>query len=193
MLSRPLLDAVSIGDAALVDDLAVAARSSRLAPQSAGIDASDEGDSIALTLTGGRGFERLTLRVGFDGSVVAEGRVGGDEQGFGGMLVMADRAREVMERAVAFAETVWRRIDTRDEVRDVCLACAVPEANHKVYALQPAGSSLGMGMGGPQVLVAPEPPLAAPRLDLPATVDRLQAELHRAFELIGAVHPRADR
>jgi hypothetical protein len=172
-----------------------AARASRLAPHSAGIEATDEGDSIALTLSGGRGFERLTLRVDFDGSVVAEGPVGGDEQGFGGMLVVADRAREVIERAVAFAEAVWQRIDSRDEVRDVFLACAVPEANHKVYALEPAGGSLGMGMGGPHMLIAPEPPLAARRADRPlghdAAVDRLQTELHRAFELLSAVHPRA--
>lgn len=102
-------------------------------------------------------------------------------------------AREVMERAVAFAEAVWSRIDSRDEVRDVFLACAVPEANHKVYALEPAAGSLSMGMGGPHVLVAPEPPLAARRADLPAAVERLQAELHRSFELLGAVHARADR
>jgi hypothetical protein len=192
-LSRPLLDALSIRDAALVDDLAGAARSTRLAPHSAGIEASDQGGSIAFTLRGGHGFEQLTLRVGFEGSVVAEGPVGGDEQGFGGMLVVADHARKVMECALAFAEAVWRRIDSRDEVRDVFIACAVPEANHKVYALEPAVGSLGMGVGGPHVLIAPEPPLAARRADLPAAVDRLQAELHRAFELLGAVHPRAER
>jgi hypothetical protein len=192
-LSRPLLDAVSIRDPALVDDLSTAARSSRLAPHSVGIEASDLGDSIALTLTGGDGFEQLALRIGFDGSIVAEGPVGGDEQGFGGMVVAADRAREVMERAASFAETVWRRIDTRDEVRDVFLACAVPEANHKVYALGPTGGSLGMGMGGPHVLIAPEPPLAARRADLSGAMERLQAELHRAFELLGAVHPRVGR
>jgi hypothetical protein len=191
-LSRPLLDAVSLRDPTLLDDLAGAARSSRLAPHSVAIEASDEGDSIALALTGARGFEQLTLRIGFDGSIVAEGPVGGDEQGFGGMLVVADRAREVMERAVAFAEAVWKRIDTRDEVRNIYLACAVPEANHKVYALEPAAGSLGMGMGGPHVVVAPESSLAARRAELPSAVKRLQAELHRSFELLGAVHPRSN-
>ena len=38
------------------------------------------------------------------------------------------------------------------------LGCAVPEANHKVYALEPAAGSLGMGMGGPHVLIAPSRP-----------------------------------
>lgn len=100
----------------------------------------------------------------------------------------ARRAREAMERAAAFAEAVWQRIDTRDEVRDVYLACAVPEANHKVYALEPAASSLSMGRGGPHVLVVPEAPVAARRADLPTAVERLQAELHRSFELLDAVH-----
>jgi hypothetical protein len=192
-LNRPLLDAVAIRDAGLVDDLAGAARTSRLAPHSVAIEASDEGDSIALSLIGGRGFEQLTLRIGFDGSVVAEGPVGGDERGFGGMLVLADRAREVIERAFAFAEAVWQRIDRRDEVRDVCLACAVPEASHKVYALEPASGSLSMGMGGPHVLVVPEAPLATRRADLRRAVERLQAELHRGFELLSAIHPRTER
>ena len=191
-LSRPLLDAISIRDDGLVDDLASAARASRLAPHSMAIEAVDAGDSILLTLSGGRGFEQLALRVGFDGSVVAEGPVGSDERGFGGSVVMADRAREVIERAVVFAEAVWQRIDRRDEVRDVYLACAVPEATHKVYALEPTGSALSMGMNGPRVLVVPEPPLAARRADLSGAVERLQAELHRGFELLRAVHPRAE-
>lgn len=192
-LSRPLLDVIALRDAGLLDDLAGAARASRLAPHSVAIEAADAGDSIVLTLSGGRGFEQLALRVGFDGSVVAEGPVGGEERGFGGSLVMADRAREVIERAVAFSEAVWQRIDRRDEVRDVYLTCAVPEAAHKVYALEPAGRSLSMGMSGPHVLVVPEPPLAARRADLPGAVERLEAELHRGFELLRAVHPRTER
>lgn len=191
-VNRPLLDAVALRDPHLLDELAGAARSSRLAPHSAAMEADVSRDIITLTLNGGRGFERLVLRVGFDGSVVGEGPVGGDQLGFGGSVVIAARAREVMDRTMAFAEAVWQRIDRRDEVRDVFVACAVPEAEHKVYALEPIGSSLSMPMSMPHVLAAPDPPLRTRRADLPNAVERLQAELHRAFEVEGTVHPRAD-
>lgn len=191
-VGHPLLDVVALRDRDLVDDLAAAARASRLVPQSAGIQAEVGRDSIALALTGGRGFEQLVLRVGFDGSVVGEGPVDGDEYAFGGMVVMADRAREAMDRTLAFAEAVWQRIDTRDEVLDVFVACAVPEAQHKVYALQAPGNSLSQGWGLPHLLVVPEAPLRVRRADLADAVTPLEAELHRAFELQRAVYPRDD-
>ncbi len=191
-LNRPLLDALALRDADLLDDLAGAARSSRLAPQTAAIKAESGRDSITFALGGNRGFEHLVLRVGFDGSVVGEGPVGGDQLAFGGSVVMADRAREVMKRTVTFAEAVWQRIDQRDEVRDVSITCAVPDAEHKVYALEPVGSSLSMPMSMPHVLVAPDPPVRTRRADLPSVLDRPEAELHRAFELERAVHPRAE-
>jgi hypothetical protein len=93
---------------------------------------------------------------------------------------------------VTFAEAVWQRIDQRDEVRDVSITCAVPDAEHKVYALEPVGSSLSMPMSMPHVLVTPDPPVRTRRADLPSVLDRLEAELHRAFELERAVHPRAE-
>jgi hypothetical protein len=77
-------------------------------------------------------------------------------------------------------------------VRDVFVACAVPEATQKLYALEPVGNSVRMPMSMPQVLVVPDPPLRTRRADLAAVVDRLEAELHRAFEVAGAVHPPAD-
>lgn len=190
-LDRLLLDAVALRDSQLLDDLAGAARTSRLAPQSVAIQADPGRDSITLTLSGGGGSEQSVLRVGFDGSVVGEGPVAGEQAAFGGSVVMADRAREVMQRTMSFAEAVWQRIDQRDEVRDVSIACAVPRAEHKVYALEPLGNSMSMPMGMPPTLVAPEPPLRGRRADLPRLVDRLEAELHRAFELAGAVHPQA--
>jgi hypothetical protein len=191
-VSRPLLDAVALRDQDLLDDLAAAARASRLAPQSAAIEANVGRDRITLALSGGRGFEHLALSIGFDGSVVGEGPVGGDQLGLGGSVVMANRARDVIQRTMAFAEAVWQRIDRRDEVRDVFVACAVPEAEHKVYALEPVGDSLSMPMSMPHVLVAPDPPLRTRRADLPSLVDRLEAEVHRAFEVEGALHPPPD-
>ena len=128
--------------------------------------------------------------------MVAEAPVGAEGGLLGGSAVMHDRAREVIARSLAFADAVWRRIDTRDEVRDVFVATAVPEASSKVYATEPIGNSMSMGGLGqmPHVLIAPESPLRVRRADLSRadTVDRLQAELHRRFEIEGAVHPRAD-
>lgn len=189
-LSRPLLDAVALRDASLRDDLAAAARASGLVPHSAGIDADVGRDAITFALSGDREFERLVLSVGFDGSIVSEGPVGGDASAFGGSVVMASRAREVIARTMAFAEATWQRIDSRDEVREVAMTTCVPEAAHKIYALEPVGSSMSVPMSMPQVLLAPDPPLRTRRADMARRVDALQAELQRAFEVERAVHPQ---
>lgn len=196
-LGRPLVDAVALRDPSLVDDLIGAGRASRIVPNTMGVEPKVGSDSITLALAGGRGFEHLQLTVGFDGSVVAEGPVGSDVGSFGSSAVMHDRAHEIIARTMSFSEAIWQRIDARDEVRDVLVTTAVPEAPHKVYALEPIGNTLRMGglLGSmPHVLVAPEPPLRLRRADLsrPETIDRLQAELHRRFEVEKAVHPAPD-
>lgn len=191
-VDRPLLDAVSLRDSSLLEDLAAAARTSRLAPQSVGIEGAVGRDAVRLELKGGRGFEDLALLVGFHGAIVAEGAVGGDDLGFGSSVVMADRSRDVLERAVRFAELAWQRIDARDEVRELAVVMAVPEAEHKLYALEPVGSSMRMPMSMPHLLVVPAEPLRVRRAELAGATGRLQAELHRAFEVEGAVHPTAE-
>lgn len=72
------------------------------------------------------------------------------------------------------------------------VTCAVPQAQYKVYALEPVGNSMSMSMNMPRVLVAPDAPLEVRRADLSRheTLDRLQAELRRAFEVEGAIYPR---
>lgn len=134
VLNGPLIDAVALGDRVLLlEQLAGAARASGLVSQAMGIDAAVEHDRVRLTAQGQR--EALNLIVGLDGSVVGEGPVGGDQMGFGGMVVRADRARDVIDRTAVFAQRVWQVIDTRDEVRNVLLAAAVPEAEHKTWGL----------------------------------------------------------
>lgn len=195
-LRGSLIDAMALRDASLVRDLVRAGRDSEIIDERLGVDPRVGRDSITFEITGGRGFGQLQLAVGFDGAVVAEAPVGAEGGLLGGSAVMHDRAREVIVRSLAFADAVWRRIDTRDEVRDVFVATAVPEASSKVYATEPIGNSMSMGGLGqmPHVLIAPESPLRVRRADLSRadTVDRLQAELHRPFEIEGAVHPRAD-
>lgn len=152
-------------------------------------------DRIDLTTSGGRHLEALATSVGFDGSVVAEGAVGGDSLGLGGAAVMAVRASAVIRQATEFFEAVWQRIDSRDEVRQLLITCAVPDAQYKVYALEPIGNSMQMPVGLPPVLLAPQAPMLVRRgeLQTDATHERLQAELRRAFEVEGAVHPRPDQ
>lgn len=191
VLNAPLIDAVALGDRdRLLEQLAGAARASGLVSQAMGIDAAVEHDRVRLIAQGQR--ETLNLIVGLDGSVVGEGLTGGDQVGFGGMVVRADRAREVIDRTAVFAERVWQVIDTRDEVRNVLLVAAVPEAEHKTWADEEPGSSLSMPMSAPHLLIAPEQALRVRRADLgrPDALGRLHAELRRAFEVAGAVQQR---
>ena len=194
VLSGPLIGAVELADRAeLLDPLAGAARASGRVPQSMGIDTAVEADRLRLTAQGPG--ETLNLVVGLDGSVVGEGEVGGDQIGLGGMMVRADRAREVIAQTAEFAQRVWQVIDTRDEVRNILLVAAVPEAEHKSWVDHDPGNSMSVPMSMPHVLIAPEQPLSARSADLdqPGTLDRLHAELRRAFELAGAVQQRVSR
>jgi hypothetical protein len=194
VLNGPLIGAVELADRSrLLDALSGAARASGLVPQSMGIETSVEADRLRLTAQGPGAT--LSLIVGFDGSVVGEGEVGGDAMGLGGMMVRADRARDVITRTGEFAQRVWHAIDTRDEVRNILLAAAVPEAEHKSWVEHDPGNSMSMPMSMPHLLIAPEQPLRARRADLdqPGTLERLHAELRRAFELAGAVQQRNQR
>jgi hypothetical protein len=156
-------------------------------PHSMAVEAALDADRVRLTAQ--RSHETLNLIVGLDGSVVGEGEVGGDQMGFGGMMVRADRAREVIRRTAAFAERVWHAIDARDEVRNVLIVAAVPEAEHKSWVDRDPGNSMSMPTNMPHVLIAPEQPLRIRRADLARaeTLDRVHAELRRAFELAGGV------
>ena len=188
VLNTPLIDAVALGNRdRLVDELPAAARASGLVPQSMGIEVGVEADRVRLTAQDPS--DTLNLIVGLDGSVVGEGEVGGDQMGLGGMMVRADRVREVISRTAEFAERVWQAIDAREEVRNVLMVAAVPEAEHKSWVDRDPGNSMSMPMSMPHVLMAPEQPLRIGRADLgrAETLDRVHAELRRAFELAGGV------
>lgn len=192
ILGRPLLDAVSLGDQGLPDELATAARMAGLVSNDMALTVTAAADHFALHAKGSQ-WEELNIIVGHDGAIAGEGSVSGDQSnhGFGGMVVMADRARDVIRRSLAFAELAWKRIDQRDEVRQVLVAAAVPNAEQKSYATQAPGNTMSMAMSMPELLVVPPAPLVLRRADLASdqTVDRLQAELRRGFELGRAVIP----
>lgn len=197
VLNTPLIDAVALRSPdQLLAAAANAARASQLVSHEMGIQTAVDRDRLLLTAQGGgRSGSNLNLVVGFEGSVVGEGEVAGDQMGFGGMMVRADRARDVIERTARFAEEVWQVIDVRDEIRDVLLTAAVPEASQKSWVEEDPGNSMSMSMRMPHVLIAPEQPMRVRRADLDQadTLDRLHAELRRAFELAGGVQQRNPR
>ena len=87
-----------------------------------------------LRLTGGRGFENLTLIVGFERQ--HRGREPRRRRR-PRLRRLGSNGRPGTERSAPFAQAVWQRIDTGDAIRQVFVACAVPEAENKLYVLEP--------------------------------------------------------
>src|SRR4051794_13897092 len=193
LVGGPLLDAVALEDVALVEDLAGAARASRLVTNMMAIHPEiDRDDTIHLQARQERGWENPHLRITRNGGILAEGAVGARQGHHAGSQVVADRVVEVIGRGAAFAEQVWSRIDRRDEVRQVLALVAVPGAQGKVYAPRELTSNtlrLGHSFSTPNLLIAPEPPLLARREDLGGAdfANRLRAELRRRFAADGGV------
>ena len=193
LVGGPLLDALALEDAALVEDLAGAARASRLVTNVMAIHPEiDSDDTIHLQGKQERGWDNPHLRITRNGGILAEGAVGARQGHHAGSQVVADRVVEVIGRGAAFAEQVWSRIDRRDEVRQVLALVAVPGAQGKVYAPRELTSNtlrLGHSFSTPSLLIAPDPPLLARREDLGGAdfANRLRAELHRRFAANGGV------
>jgi len=193
LISGLLLDAVALEDPALADDLAGAARASRLVTNAMAIETEiDREDTLHLRAKQERGWENPHLRVTRNGAILAEGAVGASQGSFAGSQVVADRVVEVVGRSAAFAESIWSRIDRRDEVRQVLALVAVSGAQGKVYAPRElTGSTLQMGhtFSMPNLLIAPDQPLLVRREDLASAelANRLRAELRRRFAAEGAV------
>lgn len=190
LLNQRLLDAVALDDAELPNELASAARAARLVPQSQGI--TPRGTAAGITLeVGERNSAGLTLSVGANGEVVAEASVAGDDQNFGSMRVVPERLEEAIRGAIAFAESVWLRIDPRGEVQEVAVTIAIPQAQHKSWGRGGAGNSISMGgmFSMPETAIAPQPARVLRRADLARdeTIIALVAEMRRIFVDAGAV------
>jgi uncharacterized protein DUF4062 len=190
LVASPLLDALALEDASLVDEMQTAARTSGLVSNAMGLGSQVSSEGIRFEGKEGNAWETLRFLIGADGAIVAEGGVGGSDTHFASSVVAADRLGELVERGQRFALAVWERIDTGHDVREAALALAVPDASHKVYAEAPLGGSMSVPMGLPHVVVAPEPPRLVKREDLgnEATTRTLTAELKRRFADEGAVH-----
>jgi Domain of unknown function (DUF4062) len=191
LLGQRLLDAVALDDPALPDELAGSARAARLVSQSQGIDARVTAAGITLRV-GERHSAGLTISIGANGEIVAEASVAGDDdQNLGSMRVVPERLEQAIRSAIAFAESVWQRVDPRGQVQEVAVTVAIPEAQHRSWGRGRGGSSISMGgmFSMPEMAIAPQPALVIRRADLARaeTVARLVAEMRRVFVDAGAI------
>ena len=189
-IEKDLLGARELREAdKLPDAIASLARTSGLVGNSLMISAELEKDYLAFTVSSGHS-EQYAIRVGFDGSVMTEAGVAG-EGPLGSSVIDGNLVRQAMARSADFAEAVWRRIDESGDVREVALACAIPDASFTAYApsgVERSTNSMQVPMGLPSTVIAPESPLVQRREDLTASMEDLEAELHRAFQAAGALH-----
>lgn len=187
---RTLLDAITLGDGSVADDLGMALRTSRLVGNQFGLT-TEVRDRHFVFEAEGRAFESPRAIVGPDGAIVGETSVAGDGM-LGGSVVEGPRVGSVYEQVAQFAQLAWQRIDQRDEVREVLVVTAVPEPSQKVFAEQSfSGNSLRMGgMNAPPVLLAPAQPFLLRRADLTsaATAQRVVAEVRQAFADLESLH-----
>ncbi len=187
--SRPIMDAVLLGEASLGDELGMSARTSGLVRHDMAMKQKLTADGVEFEAADSRGYEQLRFLVATDGAILAEGAVSGSGL-LGSSVIEAPKLRRVVEQSCAFALAAWRRIDRRDEIREVAATVAIPDASMKVYSdTEFTGSSLSMGSAfhSPAVVVAPDPPRVARREDVgsPELVHQLVAEVRHTFLLDG--------
>jgi hypothetical protein len=187
--ARVLMDAVMLSEEGLGDDLGMSLRASGLVRHEMAMTQQLTAEGVTFEAGNSQGFEQLRFVVARDGAILVEGAVSATGT-FGSSVIEAPRVRRVVEQSCAFARDAWKRIDRRDDVRDLAATVAVPDASMKVYSdSEFTGNSLSMGnmFGSPAVVVAPDPPLLARREDVgsPELVDQLLAEVRQAFLLAG--------
>lgn len=191
LVRAELLDAVALDTPGLVEQVASAARASGLITHAMGLTNDVRVDGIRMMGNDPQAWGEANLFVGADGAVVGEGDVAGTGS-FSSMQVVEERLVEVVERSSQFAEGVWRIIDAQQEVRQVCVTVAIPDASNKVFTTAPVGNSMSMSMSLGPVVIAPQPPVQVRREDAGSSVTmrRLVASVKRVFQDADAVHPR---
>lgn len=188
LVASPVLDAVRLDDE-LGETVADLARAGRLVPHSEGIKAEVRREGVSLARAGsGYSGESGFITVGVDGTVVAEIDVGG-EGTFGGTCVDSTLLARGIENVGTFALNVWQAIDRREEVQQVAIAVAIPDAQHKVFDLAPNATSYSMGMSMPSTVIVPEPAAVVRRAEVAGQelAQRLVAEVRRIFTDAGAL------
>ena len=188
LVSAPLLDAVALDRPGLADNVADLVRSHRLVDHRIGIETSVTREGIAVAPAGPYANAAPVVFVGADCAVVCELDVSGSGH-FGSSLVDAGRLLFGIAAAGALALGIWERLDEREEVQQVAVAVAIPEAQHKVFGTPSNPNSLSMGWRMPPIVIVPQPPLIARRGEAAAESlsQRLVAEVKRAFVDAGAL------
>ena len=184
----PLLDAVALDRPGLAEAVADLVRSHRLVDHGVGIRTSVTRDGIAVAPAGPYANAAPIVAVGADGAIVSEIDVGGSGT-FGSSLVDAARVAAGTAAAGALALAIWERIDAREEVQQVAVAVAIPDAQHKVFGTPSNPNSLSMGWGMPAKVAVPNPPVVVRRGEIAGDrlTERLLAELKRVFADAGAL------
>lgn len=178
-----LLDAVALDRPDLGDQVAGLVRARGLVPQSVGIRSSVSRGGVAVAPVGQYANTPPIAFVGSDGAVVCEFSVAGDDKFFGSSRIVPDRLRDGIVAAGTLALDVWSGIDEREEVQQVAVSVAIPEAQHKVFGVGSNSSSISMGSGLPQLVVVPSPAVVVRRGEVASDglAARLVAEVKRVF------------
>ena len=188
LLSGVLIDAVKLEEPELDDRVAALAREHRLFPQSVGIEPRRSREGVSLHRAGTYAPEPL-VRVLANGTVVCTSDVAGSDQ-LGSMRVDPSRLEAAIRSTGMFARAVWEHIDDREEVQQVAVAVAIPDAQHRVFGASTGGNPISMGsFGMPQTVVVPDPPTVVRRAEIGGDqlTKRLVAEVRRVFADAGAV------
>ena len=95
-----------------------------------------------------------------------------------------------VENVGDFALRVWDENDRREEIHQVAVALAIPNAQQEVFDLRPNAGSYSMGMmDHPVTLIVPEPAVIVRRGEVvdEQLVRRLVAEVRRVFADAGVL------
>lgn len=181
LLDPEALDAPSLGD-----DLAAALRETGVVSQRIGLNAQVTGAGVHLQGTDVISWVTPEATVHADGAIVALSSVAVDDAPMGFSLVDPDKLEQFVRGAGRFAQATWNRIDERDEVSQVAIAAAIPDASYKGFG-RTKDSSMTMSTSLPSVVVAPEPPEIVPRgqVDDERVARRIVAAVKRIFSDAG--------
>jgi Domain of unknown function (DUF4062) len=186
-----LLDPIALEDADLAEELMAGARAAGLVAQNEAIVPAISSEGVGLTAKAESAFSATEIAIGTDGAICVSASVQGSGN-FGGSLVDPGRLRDFLIAAARFGRAAWQLIDKQEEVGRVAVTAAIPEAQNTCFGVT-SGSSISMGHGVPNLVLAFETPQAVPRgqVDGEEQIRRLVAGIKRVYLDAGAVQEGA--